>query len=93
MNKLFIGIFSDILSMSIVWIVLVPLASAMSQNFTNGLISIITIDLWQLIIPVLITISFFLITGFYKSMVRFYDLLDTFFVSISGSLVFGFTWY
>ncbi len=93
MNKLFIGIFSDILSMSIVWIIFgPPLASAMSQNFTNGLISIITIDLWQLIIPVSITISFFLITGFYKSMVRFYDLLDTFFVSISGSLVFGFTW-
>ena len=56
--KLFIGIFSDILSMSIVWIIFgPPLASAMSQNFTNGLISIITIDLWQLIIPVLITIT------------------------------------
>ena len=92
-QKLALVIFIDIFSMIIVWMIFgPPLATGMSQNFSTGLIDLMLLDKLQIILPVLITISFFILAGFYKSMIRFYDLLDTFFLSISGSLIFGFTW-
>ena len=92
-RKISLVISIDILSMIIVWMIFgPPLATAMSQNFSTGLIDSMLVDPFQIILPVFITISFFMLVGFYKSMIRFYDLLDTFFLSISGSLIFGFTW-
>ena len=92
-RKISLVITIDILSMIIVWMIFgPPLATAMSQNFSTGLIDSMLVDPFQIILPVFITISFFMLVGFYKSMIRFYDLLDTFFLSISGSLIFGFTW-
>ena len=64
----------------------------MSQNFNAGLIALILTDTTQIIFPVFITVSFLVFTGFYRSMIRFYDLLDTFFLSITGSLIFGLSW-
>ena len=55
-----------------------PLATGMSQNFNTSLIDLMLEDKFQIILPVLITISFFIFAGFYKSMIRFGDLLDTF---------------
>ena len=93
LRKISLVISIDILSMIIVWMIFgPPLATAMSQNFSTGLIDSMLVDPFQIILPVSITISFFMLVGFYKSMIRFYDLLDTFFLSISGSLIFGFTW-
>ena len=92
-RKISLVISVDILSMIIVWMIFgPPLATAMSQNFTTGLIDSMLVDPFQIILPVFITVLFFMLVGFYKSMIRFYDLLDTFFLSISGSLIFGFTW-
>ena len=92
-QKIFLVISIDILSMIIVWMIFgPPLATVMSQNFNTGLIDSMLVDPFQIILPVVITISFFMLVGFYKSMIRFYDLLDTFFLSILGSLIFGFTW-
>ena len=92
-QKLSLVICIDILSMCSVWIIFgPPLSTAMSQNFNAGLIALILADTSQIIFPVFITISFLVFTGFYRSMIRFYDLLDTFFLSISGSLIFGFSW-
>ena len=87
-QKLSLVICIDILSMCSVWIIFgPPLSTAMSQNFNAGLIALILTDTTQIIFPVFITVSF-LFTGFYRSMIRFYDLLDTFFLSITGSLIF-----
>ena len=92
-QKLSLVIFIDILSMCSVWIIFgPPLSTAMSQNFNAGLIALILTDTTQIIFPVFITVSFLVFTGFYRSMIRFYDLLDTFFLSITGSLIFGFSW-
>ena len=92
-QKLSLVIFIDVLSMILVWMIFgPPLTTAMSQNFNTSLIELMLVDTLQIILPVFITVSFFVLAGFYKSMIRFYDLLDTFFLSISGSLIFGFTW-
>lgn len=92
-QKLSLVIFIDILSMILVWMIFgPPLTTAMSQNFNTSLIELMLVDTLQIILPVFITVLFFVLAGFYKSMIRFYDLLDTFFLSISGSLIFGFTW-
>ena len=92
-QKLSLVIFIDIFSMILVWMIFgPPLTTAMSQNFNTSLIDSMLVDPFQIILPIFITILFFVSVGFYKSMIRFYDLLDTFFLSISGSLIFGFTW-
>ena len=92
-KKLSLVISIDIFSMIIVWMIFgPPLTTAMSQNFNISLIDLMLVDPFQIVLPIIITISFFMLVGFYKSMIRFYDLLDTFFLSISGSLIFGFTW-
>ena len=92
-QKLSLAILVDVISMSLVWLIFgPPLASAMSQNFNVNILSLVFSDYLQLIIPIFLTLGFLIISGFYKSMIRFYDLLDTFFISISGSLIFGFSW-
>ena len=92
-QKLSLAILVDVISMTLVWLIFgPPLASAMSQNFNVNILSIVFSDYLQLIIPIFLTLGFLIISGFYKSMIRFYDLLDTFFISISGSLIFGFSW-
>ena len=80
LQKLCLVISIDIFSMIVVWIIFgPPLSTAMSQNFNTSLIELMLADTLQIIFPVFITISFFMLVGFYKSMIRFYDLLDTFF--------------
>tara|TARA_B100000900_G_scaffold400922_1_gene405043 strand:- start:3817 stop:5730 length:1914 start_codon:yes stop_codon:yes gene_type:complete len=92
-QKLSLAILVDVISMFLVWMIFgPPLASAMSQNFNINFLSLMSSEYLQLIIPMTLTLGFLVISGFYKSMIRFYDLLDTFFISISGSLIFGFTW-
>jgi FlaA1/EpsC-like NDP-sugar epimerase len=92
-SKLTLVISIDILSMILVWTAFgPPLATAMSQNFNTGLLELMLQDTLQIVLPTFLTISFLILAGFYKSMIRFYDMLDTFFISISGSLIFGFTW-
>ena len=65
-QKLSLVIFIDVLSMILVWMIFgPPLTTAMSQNFNTSLIELMLVDTLQIILPVFITVSFFVLAGFY----------------------------
>ena len=60
-QKLSLVIFIDVLSMILVWMIFgPPLTTAMSQNFNTSLIELMLVDTLQIILPVFITVSFFM---------------------------------
>ena len=90
-QKLFIVISSDFFCMILVWAIFgPPLSTLMTQGFGNKVLDIIFDEVYQVIIPAIISLLFLFLTGFYKTMIRFYDTLDTIFIALTGSLFMGF---
>ncbi len=92
-QKLFIVISSDLFCMILVWVIFgPPLSTLMTQGFGNEVLDIIFDEVYQVIIPAIISLLFLFLTGFYKTMIRFYDTLDTIFIALTGSFIYGFSW-
>ncbi len=92
-QKLFIVIFSDFFCMILVWAIFgPPLSTLMTQGFGNKVLDIIFDEVYQVIIPAIISLLFLFLAGFYKTMIRFYDTLDTIFIALTGSFIYGFSW-
>ena len=92
-QKLFIVISSDFFCMILVWAIFgPPLSTLMTQGFGNKVLDIIFDEVYQVIIPAIISLLFLFLTGFYKTMIRFYDTLDTIFIALTGSFIYGFSW-
>ncbi len=92
-QKLFIVISSDFFCMILVWAIFgPPLSTLMTQGFGNKVLDFIFDEVYQVIIPAIISLLFLFLTGFYKTMIRFYDTLDTIFIALTGSFIYGFSW-
>ena len=93
LQKLSLVISVDMVSMLSVWMIFgPPLSTAMSQNFSTGVIEIATNDLLQFFVPSFLAFIYLAVNGYYRIVIRFYDSIDTIFISVSGSLIFGFSW-
>ena len=93
LQKLSLVISVDMISMLSVWMIFgPPLSTAMSQNFSTGVIEIATNDLLQFFVPSFFALIYLAFNGYYRIVIRFYDSIDTIFISVSGSLIFGFSW-
>jgi FlaA1/EpsC-like NDP-sugar epimerase len=68
------------------------MATVISTNFASGIGNIIYSQIFSFIFPVIIFLTYVYKLGFYKSIIKFFDSRDSIFVSVSGSLLFGFSW-
>ena len=92
-QKLAIVLLNDALLALICWVVFgPPMATYIASEFTNEIIDIFY-DQWQsFIFPLIFSITYLYIFGFYKSLIKFFDSKDAILLSVSGSLVFGISW-
>ena len=92
-QKLAILMLNDVLSALVCWIVFgPPLATYISSEFTNGLMNIFFTQWKTFIFPILFSLFFLYLFGFYKSLIKFFDSKDSILLSLVGSLIFGISW-
>lgn len=91
--KILLLFFSDVLMGCLAWIIFgPPLVNAVATEFTISLISTILNQFHHFFVPAVISITFMYFFGFYRSLIRFFDSMDSIVTSMIGSIIFGFGW-
>ena len=92
-TKLLLLVFSDCLIAFFCWVVFGPPFSFMiATNFELSLKDIVLANLLSFFIPFIFTFLYFYLSGFYRSLMKFFDSKDSIFRALVGSLLFGFLW-
>lgn len=92
-QKLAFIIFSDFVLALICWLVFgPPLATYIASEFSSNLMEIFYLNWQSFFIPIFLAILYFYLFGFYKSLIKFFDSKDSILLSLTGSLIFGFSW-
>lgn len=92
-QKLLVLVFADFLIAFVCWIVFGPPFSFMiASNFESSLIDIILQNYISFLIPFLLTFFFFAYSGFYRSLMKFFDSKYSIAKALIGSFIFGFSW-
>jgi len=92
-SKLFILICTDFVTAFLCWMVFGPPVSILiASNFNTSLMDIITSNSISFFIPVALTFTYFLFSGFYRSLMKFFNSKDSIFRSLIGAVIFGFSW-
>lgn len=92
-KKLLIILLNDFFLGLICWVVFgPPMATYIASEFSSNLLEIFTKQWHSFFIPILVSITFLYIFGFYKSLIKFFDSKDSILLCLSGSLIFGFSW-
>ena len=92
-KKVLVLVISDCLIAFSCWIVFGPPFSLLiATNFERTLADLITTNFLSFIIPFLLTFIYFYLSGFYRSLMKFFDSKDSIFRALIGAFIFGFTW-
>ena len=92
-QKIFIVLLNDIIIALICWIVFgPPMATFIASEFSESIIGIFYKEWISFLVPISLSISYLYFFGFYKSLIKFFDSKDSILLTISGSMVFGFSW-
>jgi FlaA1/EpsC-like NDP-sugar epimerase len=92
-NKLILLILTDCIIAFLCWVVFGPPFSFMiASNFESSLYQIIQSNILSFIIPFFFTFFYFIWSGFYRSLMKFFDSKDSIFRALIGSLIFGSLW-
>ena len=92
-TKFLIVILNDFFFALVCWLVFgPPMATYIASEFSTGIFEIFADEWRSFFFPALIAISYLYIFGFYKSLIKFFDSKDSILLSLTGSLIFGFTW-
>ena len=92
-QKLVFIIFSDFVLALICWLVFgPPMATYIASEFSSNVLDILYSEWKSFFFPASLSIVFFYIFGFYKSLIKFFDSKDSILLSLTGSLIFGFSW-
>ena len=92
-KKLTVLILADLWIAFSCWVVFGPPFSFMiATNFESNLISIISQNYLSFLIPFSLTFIFFIYSGFYRSLMKFFDSKDSILRALTGSFLFGFSW-
>lgn len=92
-GKLLVLLIADAITAFLCWAIFgQPLATVLAYNFTVDLLSVINENIISFVIPFLLSSAYFIFTGFYRSLVRFFDSTDKIFNQFIGCAIFGLTW-
>ena len=92
-KKLAVIIFADFCTAFLCWIVFgPPLTFLIATNFSITLNEIIYENILSFLIPLLLLFLYFVASGFYRSLMKFFDSKDSIFRALIGSFIFGFSW-
>ncbi len=92
-QKLAFIILSDFVLALICWLVFgPPMATYIASEFSSNILEIFYSEWQSFFFPASLAIIYFYIFGFYKSLIKFFDSKDSILLSLTGSLIFGFSW-
>ena len=92
-TKLIIVLLNDFFFALVCWVVFgPPMATVYIQQASTGILEILLSEWKSIFFPAALSISYLYFFGFYKSLIKFFDSKDSILLSLSGSLVFGFSW-
>ena len=92
-NKLSLLISADFLIAFFCWVVFgPPVAFMIASNFDSSLFKIIQDNIFSFLIPFIVTFIYFIYSGFYRSLMKFFDSKDSIFRALIGSFIFGSVW-
>lgn len=92
-EKLIVIIFTDSITAFLCWIVFGPPTSLMiASDFSAPFFKIILNNFLSFLIPALLTFMYFFFSGFYRSLMKFFNSKDSIFRSLIGASIFGFSW-
>ena len=92
-TKLAIIVSSDLIMALTAWIIFgPPLINAVGTNFSITILDTVLNQFFQFFFPAVLAVLFMNFFGFYRSIIRFFDSVDSILVSIFGSMIFGFGW-
>ena len=92
-KKLAIIIFTDFFIALSCWVVFgPPFSFLIAANFKVNLLIIILDNYLSFLIPACLTFAYFYFSGFYRSLIKFFDSKDSALRAVAGSLLFGFSW-
>ena len=84
---------NDFIVALICWLVFgPPMATFIASEFSTGIFQILISEWLSFFVPTLISLSYLYFFGFYRSLIKFFDSKDSIFLSMSGSIIFGFSW-
>ena len=84
---------NDFISALICWLVFgPPMATFIASEFSTGIFIILFSEWLSFLVPTIISLSYLYLFGFYRSLIKFFDSKDSIFLSLSGSMIFGFSW-
>ena len=91
--KLMLVIGNDFFFALVCWLVFgPPMATYIASEFSTGIFEIFQSEWKSFVFPASLSILYLYLFGFYKSLIKFFDSKDSIFLSLSGSLIFGFSW-
>ena len=91
--KFLIVLANDFLLALICWLVFgPPMATYIASEFSTGIFEIFYSEWPSFFFPSTLAILFLYIFGFYRSLIKFFDSKDSIIITLTGSLVFGFSW-
>ena len=92
-DKLILLIITDCLIAFLCWVVFGPPFSFMiASNFESSLFKIVQANIVSFIVPFFFTFFYFIWSGFYRSLMKFFDSKDSIFRALIGSFIFGSFW-
>jgi FlaA1/EpsC-like NDP-sugar epimerase len=92
-EKLILLILTDCFIAFLCWVVFgPPLSFMIASNFESSLFEIIQTNILSFIIPFFFTFFYFIWSGFYRSLMKFFDSKDSIFRALIGSFIFGSIW-
>ena len=92
-SKLLIMLLNDMLLALVCWVIFgPPMATVIASEFSSGILQILYSEWMSFLIPVTLALMYLYFFGFYKSLIKFFDSKDSIFMSLTGALVFGYSW-
>ena len=92
-KKLFVLVIVDLCIAFFCWVVFgPPLSLLIATNFQTSLLGLIYTNYISFLVPFSLAFFYLYLSGFYRSLMKFFDSKDSIFRAMIGAFIFGFSW-
>lgn len=92
-KKLFVLVIADLCIAFFCWVVFgPPLSLLIATNFQTSLLGLIYTNYISFLVPFSLAFFYLYLSGFYRSLMKFFDSKDSIFRAMIGAFIFGFSW-
>ena len=91
--KLLIMLLNDVLLALVCWVIFgPPMATVIASEFSSDILQILYSEWMSFLLPLTFALLYLYFFGFYKSLIKFFDSKDSIFLSLTGAMIFGYSW-